>query len=118
MKLWPASLPQYALRAGYNEQPRLPRASFTPASGMPITRPLGTVWHTDIACSFRMTATQLDLFTDFVIRDLSRGSAAFLMPHPRTREQVEVRLGGSGAWQSAPSTGNCWIISVELMVKG
>lgn len=117
MKLWPASLPQYAQRAGYSESPQLGRASFVPDEGLPLDRPKGTLAWSKIRCAFRMTADQLALFESFAIVDLKRGTAEFLMPHPRYRSQVAARLAGSNCWQVTPTAGNTWIVAVELMVK-
>lgn len=115
--LWPATLPQHALRDGYEEAPRNNVVAFEPDDGPPIERPKRSVAMTDLATTMRMTATQYDLFIDFVRRDLSEGTASFLMPHPRRRDQALVRMTGQPRWQAKPR-GDHWIVSFALTEIG
>lgn len=117
MKLWPASLPQHANRSGYSETPRMAKASFATDSGMPIERPKGTLRLYLISCAMRMSGQQLETFTLFVERDLARGTLEFLMPHPRTREQVTAKLSGDSAWRASATGGDHWQVSLELLIK-
>lgn len=115
--LWPAALPQFVLRDGYQEAPRNNIVAFEPDDGPPIERPKRSVPMTDLSIRMRMTSVQYDLFLDFARNDLAEGTASFLMAHPRRRTQVLVRLAGQPRWQAAPR-GDHWLLSFDLVVIG
>lgn len=117
MKVWPSSLPEYVQRAGYSESPAMPKASFAADAGPPLERPKGTMRMTTLSCSMRMTAQQLETFEQFVYRDLARGTLPVQMPHPRTREQVKARFTGDKPYRIAPTGGNTWIVSFDILVS-
>ncbi len=118
MRIWPASLPQHALRQGYEERPKRGVRAFEPDSGAPVERPAGTVRLATIAAAFRMSGAQLSTFETFVARDLAGGTFDFLMTHPRTGEQVTMRLIGDPPYQVRSSAGDFWTVALTLLEQG
>lgn len=89
---WPATLPDFILVDGYSERPVMSRASFQSDVGPPIERPRGSYRMRECQCQTFMTAQQLALFEDWVFDDLGQGALPFLGSHPRTGEQVTLKL--------------------------
>ncbi len=118
MTIWPAALPQFVLRQGYEERPQRAVRAFQPDDGAPVERPSGTVRLAGIAATFRMSGRELALFEGFVTRDLAGGVRDFLMPHPRTREQVKMKLVGDPPYQVRASGGDHWLVAVTLLEQG
>ncbi|MFZ1682104.1 MAG: hypothetical protein WAT70_13880 [Rhizobiaceae bacterium] len=118
MRIWPAALPQFVLRQGYEERPRRGSRLFEPDDGAPVERPSGTVRLSAIAASLRMSGKELSLFERFVAREIGGGTLDFLMPHPRTRVQTTMRLAGDPPYQVRATGGDHWIVSVTLVEQG
>lgn len=116
--VWPASLPEYVLREGFNEQPLMKRATFESDTGPPIERPKGTVRLARLAVTMWMNTEQLATFEDFVFTDLRQATLSFFILHPRRREQVKVKIDGEPPYQIAEGGHERWDVSFSLLVIG
>ena len=117
LALWPTSLPASPLLAGYSEQPRVGKVSFPTEVGPPIERPQHTVRLDTAQVTMDLTDEQLDLFKDFFWTEIGQGTAQFLIPHPRTQEQVVAKIIGQDGYDAKPSGApGYWMVSFELML--
>jgi hypothetical protein len=114
---YPGTLPEFVVASGYNEQPQMPKASFTADVGPPIERPKGTFKMREIASSAIMIDAELAIFEAFVWDDLAQGSLPFMGNHPRLGTTVKLKLKGDQPYSIA-RYGVDWQVSATLLVLG
>lgn len=112
---WPATLPQRAL-ADIEETVTSPKVSFDPEVGPPIERRRASIWTSQFPISFVMTAEQTVTFEDFARSTLAGGTLPFTMRHPRTCQEVSVKIVGDPLYRIQRFVGKAWLVSFNLMV--
>ena len=114
--VWPASLPQAPLVAGWGE-PGGPNVIRTPMDKGPAKQRRRSAKPRPMSVSFMMTAAQLATFETFV-NDTLRGTARFGFTHPRTKAIVEVRIVPSedGMYSISTPGGNHYTVSMQFEV--
>lgn len=73
---WPASLPQYPLLQGYDEQPKKAYVEFETDSGIPLRRKKTDAPGSDVRAVFLMDDTQYNTFVTFWEDTIDRGAIA------------------------------------------
>lgn len=114
--VWPLSLPQQPLLSGYGESRGLQIQS-TPMERGPAKRRVRGLRPDVLALSYVLSEADLATFETFVMTTL-RGVYRFGFPHPRTGEQVEVRVvpGEGGDLYSLQPAGKNWRVSLQVEV--
>lgn len=90
--VWPATLPQLILRAGYAES--VPdQAIETPTDAGPgKVRRRQTGTQRQIKASIHCTPAQMDIFEAFYLGTLAGGTLNFTWTHPRTQAAASLRF--------------------------
>lgn len=109
--VWPGALPQY-VHTDYAENSGVMLLS-TPMDAGPAKLRRRGARPDRLTVSFTMDNAQLDTLRTFV-QDTLRGTARFGFPHPRTRQQVEVRLVPSDGGQLYAVT---WLSPIKYAVS-
>lgn len=105
--VWPASLPQFPQRGGWNGGPADARVAFKPDIGPAITRRRTTIPVRSFEALFpNLDSAQVGTFEDWVEQDLVEGTAWFLLVDP-------IRLVAR-RWMITPSEDQLY----ELNAKG
>ena len=114
--VWPLSLPQQPLLSGYAESRGLQIQS-TPMDRGPAKRRVRGQRPDVLALTYLLSATELAAFETFVLTTL-RGVYRFGFPHPRTGDQVEVRVvpGEGGDLYSLQPAGKKWRVALQIEV--
>lgn len=114
--VWPGSLPQ-SVRPDYSEEGGVRMLRTPMSAGVAKMRRIGRR-PTPLSVSMLMTDAQVQTLETFVQTTL-RGTSRFRFQHPRTREQVEVRLVPSDdgkLYNLAYVSRNVWQVSMSLEV--
>lgn len=91
MPTWPSSLPQFALRNGYQEGLAGNSLLITDMdAGRPKRRNRYSADVKPLTIVLSLTSDELDTFETFYETDLARGSLSFDYPHPRKGGTVSV----------------------------
>lgn len=112
---WPATLPQFVLREGYDEQLANNKIETQMDAGLPKQRRRFTQREDQISVSWRMDRTQRDTFLTFYRSTLSDGTLAFDMPHPVSRATTTFRFRGESP-KVAPVSSQYFTVSAKLGV--
>jgi hypothetical protein len=115
--VWPVSLPCRPLR-GFDETPRVAKATFESDTGPPIERPKGTIRMADANVVFRMTTAQMAVLEDFVRTTLQQATLPFTFRHPRRDVDVKVRLPGDNPYQCSEAGPGLWSVSMKFLLIG
>ncbi len=118
LAIWPGSLPQFAERRGYGIEADDKINSFEPEKGKPIERAETTVAISEMSLSFIMTLGQLQTFKHFVRSLLKHGTEPFMIPHPDTRNQVEVSLSGQKKFRESYYSPLERRVAIKLLITG
>jgi hypothetical protein len=92
MPAWPASLPQYVLQQGYNEQLSDNLVETQMDAGPGKTRRRFTATVKQFGVTLEMDATQAATFEAFYETTLKQGSIPFDWVHPRTRAALTFKF--------------------------
>lgn len=115
--VWPTTLPQIPMLAGYAETPGLVVDTFPMDAGVSRTQFAGIAPDV-IPVSMTMTGAQLTALRAFVYDDL-RGTSRFGFPHPRTKAMIEARFvpdGDRKVYQLQALGGDVWRVTFTLWV--
>ena len=115
--VWPGSLPQ-EVRTGYTESAGM-LILRTPMDAGPAKMRQRGQRPDVLKISLYMTQPQLQTLQTFAQTTL-KGTARFGFPHPRTRQQVEVRIipgDGGELYQITDFLPDQWIVSMGLEVQ-
>ena len=114
--VWPASLPQAPLVAGWGESGG-PNIIRTPMDKGPAKQRRRSAKPRPMSVSFMMTAAQLATFETFV-NDTIRGTARFGFANPRTGQVMECRIVPSddGMYDISTPGGNNYVVSMQLEI--
>lgn len=92
MPAWPATLPQFVLESGYQEQLQDQVVETQMESGPVKVRRRFTKQVRTFQCQMLMTAAQHVIFESFWQTDCLGGSISFTWVHPRTRAAATFRF--------------------------
>jgi hypothetical protein len=112
---WPSSLPTSPLVGSYSGKPVMPKASFESDAGPPIARPKSTLKMVEHTLALMLTDEELSTLEDFVFWTLSHASANFHFLHPRTNEQILVRLVGDQPYEVSWMAPGYWRVSFTML---
>ncbi len=90
---WPASLPQYVLKAGFSQSGQETTLRSQMSQGPAKTRPRVTQSTVPIRCSTVLDPTQVAAFEDFYANDLEQGALEFeWVDHVHGTDPVRYRF--------------------------
>lgn len=112
--VWPASLPQYVLAAGYQEDVPDTAVRTAMETGPAKMRRRFTAAPRAIKCSVRLSLSQKDTLDAFFESTLAGGTLPFDWEHPVSRAPVTMRFTGRPVY--APRTSNRMDARLELEV--
>ncbi len=120
MAVWPASLPQKPLIAGYGRSGKSVLIRSPMDSGPAKVRKRTNAGVQPLSLSFRMTTAQLEDFEEWFSGDLGEGAFSFTLPNPEASSgTITVRMtGGAGAppYDILPSVPGHWSVSFTAEV--
>ncbi len=100
MSTWPLSLPQNPVYSSYEETPPDTLIRTEMDVGPPKVRQRYTAGIRKFSCDYRMTEAQIATLDTFFVTTISGGSVSFDMPHPRTGDNITVRIIGVPAYRA------------------
>jgi hypothetical protein len=114
MSVWPATLPQYVLESGYQEQFPKNAVETEMESGPTKVRRRFTQVFRKFTVSMIMDEAQAAIFETFYFTTCASGTIAFDWVHPRTRAPMSLRFTGSPP-SFSPFGGNYVRVSFTLI---
>lgn len=112
---WPATLPQYVEKEGYEETTPDTRIRTPMDMGPQKVRRRYTAQVRKLSLEMVMSKAQAAAFDTFFVTTTASGSLPFEFPDPRGTGDIEVRFG-EGAPNYSAFTGDRVIVSFELEV--
>lgn len=115
---WPASLPQFPRREGFNGGPLDTRAVFTPEYGPPIMRARTTAAPETFDATFRnLRLTQVQTFDTFVTSALGGGVRSFSWRDPVMGDPALWKILGNGGrlYDIVPRGADLHDLTLKLM---
>jgi len=92
MNVWPASLPQYVLENGYQEQLPPNTVETEMETGTVKIRRRYTKVFRKFGVSIQMTEAEAAIFEEFYLLTCASGTLPFSWAHPRTRAPMDFRF--------------------------
>jgi hypothetical protein len=110
--VWPVSLPQKPLKAGFRETPPNLVVRSQTDVGPAKARRRATAGMTSFDMQFRLSAAQLATLRTFYNFDLQGGALAFTWTHPVTNAAGSFRIVQPP--EIAPTAGVTWLVGVKM----
>ena len=92
--VWPASLPQKVMIAGYQEQMPQDIVESVNDQGPTNKRPRSTAAVRDLSVQISCDDAQFETFETFFLETLAQGVLPFDWVHPRTQQDTTFRISG------------------------
>ena len=113
--IWPSSLPQYVLAAGYEEAAPSTTIRTEMTGGVPKVRRNRTAAVRPVRCQLRLTYAQRDVLDGFYGSDTLGGALPFDWVHPVSRAPVEMMFAGVPTYAPAQNAAHL-IASLSLEI--